>query len=133
MTEINKNDIYNLNLVTCRCVYVCYRDIVCSLRVDEEAAGRDSGLHGGHRAQRTERHRQTETTQCLLSGSVLRTTGAAALVVNQVFPVRRHMSITSLTQQTFQLIHTSTVFAFLILCFGNFSKYKNIKCFVFYS
>lgn len=52
----------NKSIQTLICAYVCCRDTVCSLWVDEEAAGRDSGLHGDHRAQRTEWHGQTETT-----------------------------------------------------------------------
>lgn len=53
------------------CVVLCCRNSVRSLWVDEEAASWDLGLLGRHRAQRSERRGQTQSTQCVLTGSVL--------------------------------------------------------------
>lgn len=53
---------------------VFFRNSVRCLRVDEKAAGGDFGLHGRHRAERSERPGQAETTQCSLTGSVLAAT-----------------------------------------------------------
>lgn len=57
---------------------VCCRDSVRRLRAAEEAAGRDPGVRGHHRAQRAEGRRQAPTTGRLLPASVLMKPAAPA-------------------------------------------------------